>query len=315
MNPSMLPFLFLHISSVSSMPGCLWSSNRPRFTSAAWCIVMHAVNVVHMSDNKNSCFLVSVCFTRHSSFLHVFFTFFFTHSLILSSPSFHLSLHSLLHPVKPPGPAEDGDADGGDEALRALLHVLGVLEKTNINEDERSRISVFPRFRISVFFVFFFRISEISNSSKISRFHRFHRFRPSKHSTFNNHLGAIDGFLQKSVEGVQGVLIHMLHLNEGELQAFDTIDTKPTSYQCSKCLYVVYMLLCWTIVLFFLHSHVNIGWLFCAFCALCFSTLQPLRALRQVLWTTQRPRRRASSLTKFNEDRRAALSTSKRSGV
>ena len=28
-----------------------------------------------------------------------------------------------------PGPAEDGDADGGDEPLRALLHVLGVLKK------------------------------------------------------------------------------------------------------------------------------------------------------------------------------------------
>ena len=100
MNPSMLPFLFLHISSVSSMPGCLWSSNRPRFTSAAWCIVMHAVNVVHMSDNKNSCFLVSVCFTRHSSFLHVFFTFFFT---LTASPLTSLSPFPICEAPRPSG--------------------------------------------------------------------------------------------------------------------------------------------------------------------------------------------------------------------
>ena len=119
---------------------------------------------------------------------------------------------------------------------------------------------------------------------------------------FDGDLGAIDGFLQKSVEGVQGVLIHMLHL-KGELQKkynWYQANIIPMQQMFLCCKYVA--MLC--IVLFFLHSHVHIG---CAFCA-----LQPLKAFRAL-----RAGAVANSTTKkksiephFNEDRGAASSRS-----
>ena len=147
----------------------------------------------------------------HSSFfissriLHILFHSFPHSFLSFISPLTSLSPFPICEAPRPSGRRWCGWRRWG--APCAPSRPRSPREKTSTN------ISNFPRFGISVFFVFF-RISEIS---KISRFHR---FRPSKHSTystFNNHLGAIDGFLQKSVEGVQGVLIHMLHLNEGEL--------------------------------------------------------------------------------------------------
>ena len=169
-----------------------------------------------------------------------------------------------------PGPAEDGDADGGDEPLRALLHVLGVLKKTSESRNDWENLENF----LEVYF----------------------------DTGFDGDLGAIDGFLQKSVEGVQGVLIHMLHL-KGELQKkynWYQANIIPMQQMFICCIYVA--MLC--IVLFFLHSHVHIG---CAFCA-----LQPLKAFRAL-----RAGAVANSTTKkksiephFNEDRGAASSRS-----
>ena len=168
-----------------------------------------------------------------------------------------------------PGPAEAGDADGGDEPLRALLHVLGVLKKTSESRNDWENLENF----LEVYF----------------------------DTGFDGDLGAIDGFLQKSVEGVQGVLIHMLHL-KGLQKKYNWYQANiiPMQQMFICCIYVA--MLC--IVLFFLHSHVHIG---CAFCA-----LQPLKAFRAL-----RAGAVANSTTKkksiephFNEDRGAASSRS-----